>query len=75
MRSVGAADYAGAVGTGAEVPGRSGGAARCHSPSGWRHAAATGQLALAAGAGPPAATDCETGRGLPYFDWSRSCSQ
>jgi hypothetical protein len=30
MRSVGAADYAGAVGTGAEVPGRSGGAARCH---------------------------------------------
>ena len=51
MRSVGAADYAGAVGTGAEVR-----AARRSGPlplpSGWRHAAATGQLALAAGAGP-----------------------
>ena len=50
MRSVGAADYAGAVGTGAEVPLRRSGPLPL--PSGWRHAAATGQLALAAGAGP-----------------------
>ena len=68
MRSVGAADYAGAVGTGTEVPPRRSGPLPL--PSGWRHAATAGHSRWLQEPGRAAATDCETGKGLPYFDWS-----
>jgi hypothetical protein len=79
MRSVGAAgwfpDYTAAVGTSAEVPGRPGGAARCDCRPAGDMSPPLASSRWQQEPGRAAATDCEKGKGLPYFDWSRSCSQ